>query len=161
MTRIRAFAYVEVVVGSLILAVMTVATLQVMGTLTAGQQNQIVQSRYAPLAASLLEEILATAYEDDSRGTTFGPEAGETDGTRTRFDDVDDYHNWTATPPTRRDGTLMGEFDGVTRRVTVERVTTIDGPAANNETGYKRITVWIERDGVVIEQAQGLRTDHP
>lgn len=161
MIRSRAFAYVEVVAGSLILAGMTVATLQVMGTLAAGQHNQIVRSRYAPLAASLLEEILATAYADGGGATTFGLEAGEADGTRTRFDDVDDYHQWIATPPTRRDGTPMRGFDGVTRRVTVERVTAIDGPADNNETGYKRITVQIERDGTVIEQAQGLRTDHP
>ncbi len=74
-----------------------------------------------------------------------GTETGEGTSTRSDFDDVDDYHSWSASPPQSKDGTDLPDYDGWTRSVTVEwvNVNSPGGTAANSETGAKRITVTV------------------
>ncbi len=156
-----AVALVEVLVGSLVLAGMIVATLGVLETLISGNHRVMQRARYSQLATALLEEILATAYADDAVAPgDIGPEADEIDGTRAGFDDVDDYHGWYSTPPTQRDGTPVSGFDGVARRVIVQPRVTPDGTADADGT-YKQITVFVEEGGTVLYEAHGLRSRHP
>lgn len=156
-----AVALVEVLIGSLILSGMIVATLGVLETLTSNNYRVVQRARYSQLATALLEEILATAYAEDTLApVAIGPDAGEIDGTRAGFDDVDDYHDWYSTPPTQRDGTPVSGFDGVARRVIVQPRVAPDGTANVNGT-YKQITVFVEEGGTVLYEAHGLRSRHP
>ncbi len=156
-----AVALVEVLIGSLVLSGMIVATLGVLETLTSNNHRVVQRARYSQLATALLEEILATAYAEDTVAPgNIGPDAGEIDGTRAGFDDVDDYHDWYSTPPTQRDGTPVSGFDGVARRVVVQPRVTPDGAGDVNGT-YKQITVIVEQGGTVLYEAHGLRSRHP
>lgn len=159
--RVAAVALVEVLIGSLVLAGMIVATLGVLETLISGSHRVMQRARYSQLATALLEEILANAYADEAIGSVaIGPEAGEIDGTRAGFDDVDDYHGWYSTPPIQRDGTPVPGFDGVARRVIVQPRVTPDGTADTDGT-YKQITVIVEQGDTVLYEAHGLRSRHP
>ena len=74
----------------------------------------------------------------------FGPEPGEADGTRTYFDDVDDYDGWSASPPQAKDGTVLKDYDGWTRKVEVVYATPSDpGISPVTDLGLKRISVTV------------------
>ncbi len=61
-------------------------------------------------AGQILDEISALDFRD--RVTPiFGLETDETASDRTTYDDVDDYHGYTAKPPTHRDGTVIEGFE--------------------------------------------------
>jgi hypothetical protein len=116
----------------------------------AGTTNQV---RGKQLAADLVNEILRQAYEEPAGTATFGPETGESIGNRTLFDDVDDYSNWTSTPPKDRSGTVITGFTGWTQSVTVAWAdpATLATTTSTN-TGLKKITVSISRSSTTVAQ---------
>lgn len=66
------------------------------------------------LAQQLLDEIVQKRYTEPGvavDSTSFGPEMGETTAGRSGFDDVDDYHNFSATPLVGRYGEALGSGD--------------------------------------------------
>jgi len=94
---------VEAVMSTVILAFAVTA---VAAALFAGTQQayEAVDVRLANEAAqALLEEILAKPYNDPQGASALGPEAGET--SRTLFDNVDDYHNYSEAVGTLKDAT--------------------------------------------------------
>jgi hypothetical protein len=112
------------------------------------------------LAQGLLAEILTAAYSEPDAAPGFGPEVSETGGTRSAFDDVDDYHAWDASPPENRDGTPIPGRIGWRRRVTVEYVNPDNLPVpVGTDRGIKQITVTVERNGTTLAQLVGIRTD--
>jgi MSHA pilin protein MshD len=99
-------------------------------------------------AESLLEEIVSKAFEDpDLASGSFGAE----EGTRSAYDDVDDYDALSESPPERLDGTSLDQYGGFTRATTVENVSTADPdpatPAADGSTDAKRIRVKVTWTG--------------
>ncbi len=80
------------------------------------------------LGSDLMEEILSKKWDENSTGSgpindssktppdELGPESGET---RPDFDDVDDYNNYTESPPKDRNGNVLSDFSSYTRSVEV------------------------------------------
>ncbi|MFH1777102.1 MAG: hypothetical protein ABH952_06050 [Candidatus Omnitrophota bacterium] len=105
------------------------------------------------LARGLMNEIMSKNFEDPMEpGTDIGPNTEEI--TRSHFDDVDDYHGLTESPPVTVGGADMDgtgepplpDYSDFTRNVTVVYCN-IDG--ANNivvsgsPTNYKQIKVTV------------------
>lgn len=79
-------------------------------TTTLSSEQTIAQG----IAQQLLDEIAGQRYAGNEGGTTLGPTAWEQGGTaRERFDDLDDYHGYSATPPCDAFGQPLGADDGV------------------------------------------------
>ncbi len=136
------FTLIEATMAIVIVSVMLVTALHTFGSLARGRQ--IVSNRYSAsgLASQLMSEILQNRYDEPNETFAFGPETSETGETRANFDDVDDYHGWSASPPQEMDGTVISGLTGWQRSVTVEYVNH-DNPdtTVGTDLGLKRITV--------------------
>ena len=135
---------VEVVVSSLIVAVVLVGALNVLGGAT--RTNRVAADRLdAPgLAHQLMGEILALPYEDpEEPGGNIGQESGESGGSRAGYDDVDDYHGWNMDPPAYKDGTSVPGAVGWERVVLVQYFDPSTGSTGSTDTGVKLITVQV------------------
>jgi type II secretory pathway pseudopilin PulG len=182
---------VEAVVSMTIVGIMLVAALNAVGTSTRGRQLRQQASQAAGLTQQLMAEILQAGYEEpedgivtfqDSTGDrfpvdleagasppVFGPEPGETDGTRMLFDDVDDYRAWQSTPPEERDGAPLPEHADWRREVAVAFVNplTLADLGTPTETGLKRVEVTVvNKDGrdttlVALKSAVGAFDSEP
>lgn len=147
--RRQALGMVEAVVSTLIVGVLLVSALNTVAASRTGLHKIGERGRGAMLAQQFMSEILQCAYEDPEDGALqFGPGLSEWDGSRLGFDDVDDYHGWSETPPQLRDGTEIANFDGWERCVTVDFVNpgNLTTTSAYN-TGVKRIVVTVKNQG--------------
>ena len=98
--------------------------------------------------AQLVNEILLQAYQDPGAAPLFGPEAGESGGSRALFDDVDDYSGYTSSPPTERSGSTIPGLTGWTRSVDVAWADPLTlGTTTAIKTGLKKITVTTTKNG--------------
>lgn len=158
-SRLAGFTMVECAVAMLLTSVLMVISL---GALAASKRREaatVDQLRAEQIACDLMNEILNQAYQEPGGTVLFGPETGETGGTRAAFDDVDDYAGWTSTPPNDRSGTAIPGFTGWTRRVTVEWAdpTTLAVSPGKN-TGLKRITVTVLRQSKTMATVVAYRS---
>jgi hypothetical protein len=122
--------------------------------------TQLVQAALAQgLAEQLMDEIAASRFPASSNSAPGGTG-------RTNFNDIDDYHNWSARPPQDRVGRQIGLegytssggastrlpemrpntelLSGMRRTVTVERVQPDAGSGwtvVSQHTNYRRVTV--------------------
>lgn len=149
--RQRGFGYIEAVISVVIMGTAVAMALHTFGAFARGAVFDRETAIATELAAQLAAEIRAQAFEDPGSTILFGPETGESDGTRQYFDDVDDYNGWTATPPKQRGGTSMTEYPNFTQSVVV----VYDG-----STDLKKITVTITKDGKTRAQVVLLRARH-
>lgn len=99
-------------------------------------------ARGSRLARSMLAEVLSQRFADPFTPSTFGPESGESQATRSTLNDMDDYDALSESPPTAPDRTLIPDAAGWSRTVKVETVTSggILGIFAT-DTGVRRITI--------------------
>lgn len=125
----KGFTLVEVLVATM---VFVVALIPLFGVFSEGLKgtglSQEITVAYN-LAQDLMEEIKTMQFDEDLQDLTapnrLGPEAQEArDATNpdNMFDDVDDYHNYTDSPPLEINGTPMNGFYGYSRLVTVQYV---------------------------------------
>lgn len=136
------FTMVEAVLSTVIVSVVLVAALNLVGTSKVTQQKAALTSRGRLLAEDLLAEILRQRYQEPDEAALFGRETGELAATRALYDDVDDYQEWTASPPVAQDGAAIANSVGWKRAVTVERIEPLNPQTVTtSETGAKRITV--------------------
>ena len=137
------FTLIEAVISMLIVSIMTVAVLNTLGSAATADRVHAAQRRRPALAMELMAEVLATRYVDGS-DPVFGPETGESGTSRADFDDVDDYHGWSSSPPEQRDGTAISGFTRWTRAVSVEYVSPTNvETTVGADQGLKRITVTV------------------
>lgn len=136
---------IEAVISMVIVSVMLVAALRTVGSTARGRLAQSSLRRGPALARELLSEIVPTSYAEPDDTPVFGPESGETTGgTRTAFDDVDDYNGWSETTIQTKDGTALADLTGWSRSVVVQYVSLTDlDTAAGEDTGLKRIIVTV------------------
>jgi len=136
------FTLIEAAISTVIVAVMLVAALNTVGTSRVAQHKAALLGRGRMFAESLMAEILPQSYQEPGSTYVFGREAGESDTSRTVYDDVDDYHGWTESPPVAKDGTALPNSADWSRTVTVEWVDPQQPKQVRvTETGAKRITV--------------------
>ena len=149
----------EAAVSTVIVGLLVVAALGTVGATRRSVQQMGDYKRGALLAQQLMAEILQQSYEDPTEPVVLGLELSEVGLTRLAFDDVDDYHNWSASPPQNKDGTVIPDLTGWRHSVVVERVSPTNlSQTAISESGVKRITVTVSVNDVEVASLVALRT---
>jgi Tfp pilus assembly protein PilV len=154
----KAISLAEVLVSMAIMTVLLVSALNTLGASASShmQINHAVKGEQ--LAQDLLEEILGWPYAD-ADGGSIGPESGEAGSTRAAFDDVDDFHNWSASPPQLPDGTTLPDLQGWNREVKVQYVKSNDvNTVSFLDDGSKRITVTVRYQAKLVATLAAIRT---
>ncbi|MCA9643189.1 MAG: hypothetical protein KC492_20970 [Myxococcales bacterium] len=125
-------------IGLVMVGAMT-STGAVLRTWNDARDNQQALS----LAQQLMAEVLQQPYKE-AGSTSIGVETGEPGGTRLLWDDVDDYHGWSGSPPKSKSNTPLTGYTGWTRAVSV-RYASLANPAQNSgsDEGLKRIVVTV------------------
>ncbi len=157
-TRRGGFTYIEAVVSSLILSLGIVSAMHVYGTYAKGALIDSEMALAEGLAAELLAEVAAQAFEDSAFAPgSFGRAVDET--VRADFEDVDDYDGWCESPPQARDGTVLADYSDYVRCVTVYNVdeATLSAKAVDGSTAAKRIEVTVTRNGRLRAQLEAIR----
>jgi MSHA pilin protein MshD len=168
----RAFSLLEVVISVFLVGTVMVVALEALVAATAGRAHNGNQAQATLLAQALIEEILDQPYVEPDDGALFGPESGEAvvGGTRADFDDVDDYHGWSGSPPQTKDGTDLSLTGNWRREVSVEWVTADDIEVnSTTDLGLKSVLVSVEYEGepmaslsvVVTRSRQVLPLEEP
>ena len=154
------FTLVEAAISTIIVGGVLVASLNVIGAAAMTRHRLAQRQRARLLATDLMSELLSLPYADPTLGpgVNLGPEPGEVSGTRTLFDDVDDYHGWSASPPQSKDGVPLTDFAGWNRSVTCRRVAMDTLTEMVGDTGIIEITVSVRRKGTTLESIVILRT---
>lgn len=159
----RGLGLLEVVVAAALVAIILVGALKCLGHVYAARSGMSDVALAKHLANQLMTEILNDQYIDGGPTPLFGPEASEPPvavGPRASYDDVDDYHLWSRTPPEDRSGAALPNLNGWQRDVAVEWVEPSDpSTVATTDKGAKRITVTVRRDGNILTQLVALRSD--
>ncbi len=154
-----AFSLAETAISILLVGGLVVVALNTVGASVSGRQFTRNRGRGDLLAHHLMGEILRQAYEEPVDTPIWGRESGESGGSRSAYDDVDDYDGWADSPPEDKDGTDLADLTGWERSVAVEFVdpdslTTVSA----TDTGVKRITVTVRRDGVDKAALTSIKT---
>ena len=138
----RGLTLVEGVISTFVVTTMVVAALYALGSSARAKRSQARWYRAGAMGRQLIAETLQAQYDEPNEPSVFGPEFSERGGSRANFDDVDDYHDWSASPPQAKDATPLVNRDGWTRQVTVEHVR-ISNPdvLSGSDEGLKRINV--------------------
>jgi len=140
--RLRGFTLIEAAISTVIVAIMFVAALNTVGMSKRTLQKATLVSQGRMWAESLLVEILEQNYREPGETYVFGREVGESDTSRAAYDDVDDYHGWSESPPVARDGAALPNSTCWKRTVAVEWVDPLNPQQVSGvETGAKRVTV--------------------
>src|SRR5690348_8237773 len=160
----RGFTILEAAVATVLVGVMLTAALSAAGAAAVAQYRSADRSRGRFLAQSLMSEILSKYYIDPGSTPTFGPEAGETTSppSRSKFNDVDDYNNWSEWPPQNADGTALDASLGTWgRSVSVCWVSSSDltTPVTTSDTGVKRITVTVTHNNLVVYKSTAIKAN--
>lgn len=116
---------VEVVISTLLVGMLTIVSLDAVGSAITATRVASEQLDANTLAASLMAEILSLPYEDtdDTAPVVFGIESDEVGSPTSRagFDDIDDYRNWSSQPETRGGNPISGT-DGWLRKADVVKL---------------------------------------
>ncbi len=155
------FTLIEAVLSTIIVGAMLVAALNTVGASRLSQYKTSQRSRGQLLAQMLIAEILQQSYGDpDSGQDSFGLEIDETgDGSRSLWDDVDDYDGWSESPPKYKDGTEMSDLQSWQRSVQVKWIDPVDlSSTVDTNQGIKRITVTIKFGNIEVASLTGIRT---
>jgi len=151
--RISGLSYVEVVVSITILAILTVAAMELFGNLGRSKSAILSQDEGNYLAIEMIREIMQKYYQDPNNSDEFGIGADEIKPNRRQMDDVDDYHNWSQSPPQDRRGTSLTQYAHLTRSVQVRYVEADDfSETAENDEGFKEVTITIKNQGNPITE---------
>ncbi len=153
------FTLVEAVVCTAVVGGMLVAALNAAGASRYGQYKICQRGRGLHLAQALIAEILPLDYEEPVDAPVFGAEISERGSTRTGYDDVDDYHLWSASPPQNKDGSAAVDQAGWQRRVWVRYVRPDNlGWVVGADMGVKRIEVQLTHNGIPMATLWAIRT---
>ena len=159
---VRGFSMVEAVFCVVLVSGLVVVSLDTLGASKMAQRNLGERALGQLLASSLMSEILNQSYEDPNETPVAGLESTENALLRTTYDDVDDYINWTASPPQNRDGTVIPNLTGWEESVMIEVVDPSDlNTKKTSDSGVKRITVTITGNNVVVATLVGVKTGTP
>ncbi len=154
-----AFSLAETVMSVVIVGGLVVASLHTVGSATLAQRQMGNSGRGQLLAHDLMTEILQQDYEEPIDTPVLGRESGESGGSRPDYDDVDDYDNWSASPPQYKDGTDMPDLDGWSRSVVVNWVNPASGTfVMMAESNLKRIEITVKCKGETTAIISAWRT---
>lgn len=146
------FSLLEVVVSTMLVGTLLVAATRGLGSSVLSQRKVAERAKAAWLADALQSEIHQQAYlEPGTTTSNITRETGESASSRAAWDDVDDYHGWSDSPPQNKDGTVMPNLSGWQRAVTVQWVSLSNiATTSAVETGVKSVTVTAKLNGATI-----------
>jgi prepilin-type N-terminal cleavage/methylation domain-containing protein len=142
--RRRGFTLAEVTVASLLVGVVMAGALAAAGAAVRSRRAAAAEQTAAHLGEMLLAEITALPYIDpEDPSSSRGPEGGE-EGNRKKFDDADDYENYTESDICDAENKKLDGYDGWTRSVRVRWADRLTGENSTlSDTGLKRIEVTV------------------
>jgi type II secretory pathway pseudopilin PulG len=149
--------YIEVLVCLVIIGTSVAASMRAFGSFAIGRRIWEETAIAGELAHQLMVEINALPYSEPSGGNTIGLE-GESSTDKRTFDDIDDFNNWTETPPRDHTNTVMPEFDGYSRRVSVAFTNWSPSGVSFSTGTFKKITVVVTKDGRELARLVTLRS---
>lgn len=154
------FTLVEMVICILLVSTVFAVAMNTVGASRTMMFRVADRAAADALAGQMIAEVLALPYWSPVHHAGMGPNSQEAaEGDRSKFDDVDDYHNWAATPPQLKDGTELTDHAGLTRAVKTPWVDPTDFTTERNyETGVKRITVQVKRGDLVLAERIAIKT---
>lgn len=156
----RAFNLLEVTLSTVLIGVLLVGSMTTTGALIRRNGMRAQADVKTSLAHDLLAEMTQTFFMDpQATSATLGTEDNESTFSRAQFDDIDDYHDWSATPPQSKDGTVISGRDGYTRSVDVRYVSLLDPAVASPiASTLKRITITVTGPDGEIATVTSLRS---
>ncbi len=160
-TRSRGLALVESVMGIVLVSLVLVCALKGAGMITVSRRVTLERVQGRQLAESLMAEIVVLPYTDpDTASLLIGLDTGETSGSRSSFDDVDDFNGYSQAPVQDRNNVALMNDGRWEWKVVVDSV----NPAAPNGSavvtaanGLKRVTVTVSLAGKTVYTLRGLR----
>lgn len=139
----RGFSYIEILIAAVVLSVLTVSAFRLFGNLGESSRALIDTDGAMKLALDMVTEMKSLRYDDSVNGVGLGPEADEVTGTRSQYDDIDDYNGWADSPAQRKDGTSYGS-PLLTRTVEVIYVASNDfNSQVGFDDGFKKVTITV------------------
>lgn len=144
--RSNGFSLLEVIVSTVIVAMLIIPTLSMLGAISMSYHLQSQRAIASAIAQNLLTEIVQTDYED-AISPVFGPEPGELN--RSLFDDIDDYHGWQELPPL--DTQMQPILNAAGLEVDVSIAFLSPGNPSSlvdRDMGIKRILVTVDGNGL-------------
>ena len=147
--------------AAVIISVLLVSALRLFGNIGRSRHLLAVQDASELLALQMIEEIKGQNYHDPVVPDEFGPGADEL-GNRAAFDDIDDYHLWSAHPPQDRNGSPMNQYADYTRSVTVRYVAAdnFEQTVAQDE-GFKEVVITVAHAGKRLVRHKYVIADAP
>ncbi|GAB5406387.1 MAG: prepilin-type N-terminal cleavage/methylation domain-containing protein [Aureliella sp.] len=153
----RGISLVEVVVSTALVAIVLVTSLHTL-TSTSAVRTIASEHNHAPdFASRLFAEIMSHRYSDPDGGSTIGAESGES---RASFDDVDDYHGLSESPPRDRTGAVIVEASGWTWSAAIYFCDPSTLAHAGTDTGLKRVDITVTGPSGRSFELSGLRGKH-
>lgn len=118
-SRQKGVTLVELVISIVVLSIAMVALMNAFSVSMSSSGDSLWRNKTLKLAQLYLDEILSKNYDHNTplgglpfvaspSCTGLGPDAGETD--RAEFNDVDDYHGLTESPPLSLNGVLDASY---------------------------------------------------
>ena len=157
--RFTGITLVETVLSLLIISGAFVAALNSIASARAAQAVVSERQLGIILAEDLMAEILSKP--NYSEGTGVGPEVDEMKMyNRSLFDDMDDFHAWSSSPPVDSEGNKITGAEAYSRQVSVNWVDP-DNPSldASRDTGLVRIMVTVKRGSKTVAELTAFRSD--
>ena len=152
----KAFTFIETVISLSLLAIIFIGFAKVsqVGMSSVYKTNQEIIA--TNLARGLMTEIMSKKFDENdalpwTAPVSLGPEASpaETRHGATRFDDVDDYHNYAEPiPPLTIGNQVMDYYSGFSRSVSVKYVTAAMQDSVVTATDYKKVEVTVNASGI-------------
>jgi MSHA pilin protein MshD len=148
----------ETVVSTLLVGLVLVGTLQIVAPITRSGSVMADKAIAANLARELSDEISTKYFTSPIQDDVESMGAGDGE-TRATYDDIDDYHGLSNTPPQLSGGEKIPNLVGWTRTVKVVHAD-LDDPTleSGSYTGLKRVTVSVSKDGTLLAQTVTLHT---
>lgn len=149
---------IETVLSLLILAGAFASGLTAIGSARASQVAAAERRFALSLAEDMMDEVLAEPNYKE--GNTYGLEAGERASDRQAFDDMDDYDDWSSTPPVDYYDVDIPGGDGYSRRVQILYVNP-DNPTqyVSTDMGLAVIIVRVRFNTKIVAEIRAYRSD--
>jgi len=147
----RGLSMIEVVISTALISVVLVGALNAVGQSAKTSEATHTSAMSAWLADDLMAEMMA-APAAFTGVMARGPESDEVGRSRSVFDDLSDYHGWTASPPQQMDGAVIPGTTGWTRSANV-----YGADSALSRTNDLNGTTWILEVVVSNERRQFTR----
>lgn len=155
--RRAGFTLIEALFAAMLLGLVIVAICASSGAFTMANGYGMDLSTAEFLVEEVREMLATVPVVEPTQTLAFGPESGETSAAL--YDDIDDFHNASFSPPVSMDRTVMNEFAGFRQRITVQNVSAVnlDQAVSNHSSDFVRVTVVIEKNNAPLATTSWIR----